>query len=169
MVEKTALENSNNKDIKSVSEQTQSGKFYRIVRFADLLVRYLDITMKKSDLSRLQGIALHDIALHGGTMTPTELSKVLYRSRHEMTNIIDDLERKGQVKREHSLEDRRSINIIITRQGLNSIKKDSQEGDIWVEMALDSLNDTERECLEQLTEKVYENIELKIEKSRLNS
>ena len=158
MVEKMVSEIPERQTVESVSKQIQNAELLRPMQFADLIIRYINIALGKSDLSRLQGITLHNLVLSGGTTTPTELSKMMYRSKHGLTKIVDDLEKKGQVIRKHSLKDRRSINISITSNGIDSVKRDLDEGKVWLEKAMDCLNDDERTSFTNISERVYTNI-----------
>ena len=56
-------------------------------------------------------------------MTPTNISKRVYRSKHAITRSIDILEKDNLVKREPSGDDRRSINVTVTKKGINLVKK----------------------------------------------
>ncbi len=164
MLNKSMSETQDQSTIEALTKKIRYEKFLKPVQYADLMIRYLNIALGKSDLSRLQGITLHNIVLNGGAATPTELSKMMYRSKHGMTNIVDGLEKKGQIIREHSQTDRRSINIRITKDGMESVRRDITDGKVWAEKPMDCLSDAERESLVNLTEKVYNNIKIIIDK-----
>ena len=52
----------------------------------------------------------------------SDLNQILHVSAPTVTGIIDRLEKIGYVKRIHSKEDRRVINIELTEKGLGAIK-----------------------------------------------
>lgn len=56
-------------------------------------------------------------------MTPTNLSKAVFRSKYTITRIVDKLERDGFVMREPEDTDRRVKKVTITRKGIDFIKK----------------------------------------------
>jgi DNA-binding MarR family transcriptional regulator len=56
-------------------------------------------------------------------MTPTELSKGVFRSKHAITRAVDSLEKEGLVAREGIGTDRRTRRVAITKEGLDVIKQ----------------------------------------------
>ena len=61
--------------------------------------------------------------LHLGSMCQGELSRKLLRSTGNMTLVIDNLEKRGLVRRERSSEDRRMITIVLTPTGKERIEQ----------------------------------------------
>jgi DNA-binding MarR family transcriptional regulator len=53
----------------------------------------------------------------GGEMSPSEISKWIFRAKHTVTSMLGVLENIGYVKREPNGDDKRSVNIIITKKG----------------------------------------------------
>jgi DNA-binding MarR family transcriptional regulator len=145
------------KIIESLANQIEATRSLRLAMFADILIRYVEIILKTDDLSRLQGVALHNLVRQGGSLTPTELSKSMFRSKHSMTKIIDTLESKGLVVRNGSLNDRRSMLIQITADGVKRIKQDLKK-EVWIEKAIDVLNESEKVILLNMLNRVHNNI-----------
>jgi MarR family transcriptional regulator for hemolysin len=88
-----------------------------------LLEKYINTRCREYDQNRNRIEVLLTLILHNGTMKPTDLSNVLYRSRQSITQTIDSLERDGLVKRALMDSDRRTKQIVVTRKGLDSIKE----------------------------------------------
>ncbi len=57
------------------------------------------------------------LLFHGGTMTPTAISKWVFRAKHSVTNMLNVLSAKGFIRRKPSTRDHRSVNIIVTKKG----------------------------------------------------
>jgi DNA-binding MarR family transcriptional regulator len=55
-------------------------------------------------------------------MTPTEIAKRVFRSKHAVTRAIDVLEKDGLVRRGTVRGDRRIRKVNITRKGLELIQ-----------------------------------------------
>jgi DNA-binding MarR family transcriptional regulator len=53
----------------------------------------------------------------GLASTPFELSKVLSIDTGLMTRMLDKLETKGLLERSRSVDDRRVVNLVLTRRG----------------------------------------------------
>ncbi|WP_061150987.1 MarR family winged helix-turn-helix transcriptional regulator [Caballeronia arvi] len=89
---------------------------FAINKARNLLVAELDASLKDLDITTQQmGILL---SMRGGvTQTPFELSKLLGIDTGLMTRMLDKLEAKGLLQRARSLEDRRVVNLTLTREG----------------------------------------------------
>jgi DNA-binding MarR family transcriptional regulator len=95
---------------------------------ADVVNRYLDIEVARYPVSRTGFSILHNLVLHGGTMTPTNLSKRVFRSKHAVTRVVDNLEKLGFVRRGTIGSDRRVREVSITKEGLVFMKETSAAG-----------------------------------------
>ena len=115
-------------DIRAQARHLRVDTFLQFIYTADIVNRYLDIQLTKLPASRTGFNVLHNLILHGGSMTPTAISKRVFRSKHAVTRIIDTLEKQGFLKREPIGEDRRIRKVSITRKGLNFIRRTSSEG-----------------------------------------
>ncbi len=72
------------------------------------------------DISLIQWIVL--MKLHEGTArTAGDLCKRMHYDTGAVTRMIDQLEERGYVKRERSLEDRRVVELQLTRSGRSKI------------------------------------------------
>lgn len=115
-------------DIRAQARQLRVDTFLSFIYTADIVNRYLDIQITKLPVSRTGFSVLHNLILRGGSMTPTEISKRVFRSKHAVTRIVDTLEKQDLVKREPIGEDRRIRRVSITRKGLELVKRSSAEG-----------------------------------------
>lgn len=94
---------------------TQSVGF-AINKARNLLVLELDAALKELDISSQQMGILFSLA-NGVAATPFELSKLLGVDTGLMTRMLDKLEDKGLLQRSRSLEDRRVVNLTLTKKG----------------------------------------------------
>jgi DNA-binding MarR family transcriptional regulator len=141
-------------EFKRVSEQIGELNFWRCVTFADTITRYLEITMKKDDISPLHIIALYHLVRAGGSLTPTQLSEAMFRSKHSVTKIMDNLEKEGFIVRDFSSQDRRVTIIRVTESGLEYVKKNQHKGEIRAKQVMDRLEAVEQEKLVSLAGKL---------------
>ena len=148
----------NSDDVARVAKQIESFEFLNCMYFADTLIRYIEIVMKKNVISRLQGQALRYLVLSGNTMTPTKLARLMYRSKHSMTKIIDNLEKQGLVVRDHTGKDRRVTNIKITSSGLDYVVQTYSSGEEWGHKLLDCFPSPEQKKFISMTKTMRENI-----------
>jgi DNA-binding MarR family transcriptional regulator len=94
---------------------TQSVGF-AVNKARNLLAAELDAALKNLGITAQQmGILM---SMRGGeTQTPFELSKLLGIDTGLMTRMLDKLEDRGLLQRTRSLEDRRVVNLTLTRAG----------------------------------------------------
>ena len=92
--------------------------FILFVQTADAVLKYSDAHFyKKARLSSIKYTTLRILAVNGGTMTPSEIARWTLREKHNITTLIDRLERDELIVTERSKKDRRSINVILTDKG----------------------------------------------------
>jgi DNA-binding MarR family transcriptional regulator len=94
---------------------TQSVGF-SINKARNLLITEMDIALKDLDITSQQmGILL---SLHWNVATtPFELSRLLGIDTGLMTRMLDKLEARGLLERSRSIEDRRVVNLELTKEG----------------------------------------------------
>jgi DNA-binding MarR family transcriptional regulator len=94
---------------------TQSVGF-SITKARNLLVTEIDAALKDLGITTQQmGILM---SMRGGVgSTPFELSKLLGIDTGLMTRMLDKLETKGLLERSRSIEDRRVVNLKLTKAG----------------------------------------------------
>ncbi len=141
-------------EFKKVAEQIGELNFWLCVTFADTIMRYLEITMKKDDISPLHCIAMYHLVKAGGSLTPTKLSEAMFRSKHSVTKIMDNLEKEDFIVRDFSSQDRRVTVIRVTAAGLEYVKKNQHKGEMRAKQVMDCLEVAEQEKLVGLTDKM---------------
>lgn len=109
-------------DIREQAAQLRVSAFLSFIYTADIINRYLDIGLSKYPMGRTSFGILHHLILNDGTMTPTDLSKRVFRSKYAVTRTIDELEKHGFVRRGAVSKDRRKIAVHITKVGLEFVK-----------------------------------------------
>src|SRR5271157_2921571 len=149
------------RDIKEANEQIHKLYFTRLVIFADIVNRYSAILINK-DVSWLRTITLHILITRGGRLTPSQLARLLLRSSYSVTKLIRGLKKDGFVRILHNSNDRRSIYVKITEEGLKNVFRDLDNTMIAEAEIKSSLDDEElktmgiilRKLRDQLIEKV---------------
>lgn len=126
-------------DLREMAEMLKGKWFLYITSFADILTRYSEINFKMP----LRFTALSLLIRKGGNLTPTELSQMMFRSKHSITKIIDGLEKDGYVIRVRDKKDRRSLHVRITAKGLNHVRRNIRRGDEHVRELISCLSEDE--------------------------
>jgi DNA-binding MarR family transcriptional regulator len=95
---------------------------FSLVKARNVVIGEMDAVLKDLDITAQQmGIIL--CVGRGIAATPFELSKMLEIDSGLMTRMLDKLEKQGLLARERSVEDRRSVNLGLTEQGVAVMKE----------------------------------------------
>jgi DNA-binding MarR family transcriptional regulator len=150
----TELGNPLTEDFKQTADQIREVNFWLCVTFSDTIGRYCEITMKKDDISPLHAIAMYHLVCGGGTSTPTQLAELMFRSKHSVTKIVDNLEREGFIMRDFSSKDRRVTRIKVTPAGLKYVKQNQNKAELRAKQVMDCLDIVEQKTLTDLMDKL---------------
>lgn len=118
------------REIRTQSQNMKVDTFLSYLYTADIINRYLYMVLAEQKVSRAGFNILHQLILNDGSMIPTDISKKTLRSKYSVTRAIDTLEKQKLVERLPIGGDRRNRRIVITREGLEVVKKatiDSRE------------------------------------------
>jgi DNA-binding MarR family transcriptional regulator len=136
-------------EIETAHQSLLASELLRLITFSDLLQRYAHTKLGPST-HWVEIYALIWLIIKRGCTTHTELAKLLLRSNHKITRIVDKLENEGFVIRENSNEDRRVTNIRITEAGLATISQLIKDNYSIEEQMLGVLGDGKLEHLNQV-------------------
>ena len=131
----------NPKDLNTVSETLRQRPYLYLSSLVDIVWRFQESVLKVP----LRHTALSLLIRKGGSLTPTELARFMFRSKHSITNIIDSLEKEGFVERHRDSEDRRIVNIKITTEGLKHVKERVDNENPIIGKLMSCLNEKETE------------------------
>ena len=127
-------------NIEKMRREILSMDLSRLAVFSDVMNRYVLLRAKGDARTWLRVYAVTFIITRGGKVTPTELAKVLLRSKNSVSQLISGLEKNGLVRRYHTTENRRTVYVEVTSDGLSFIKARLK--------ALKSLEEEIRSCLD---------------------
>jgi|PlaIllAssembly_1097288.scaffolds.fasta_scaffold375398_1 DNA-binding MarR family transcriptional regulator len=91
-----------------------------LISYCDIFDRYLDIRIKQYR-NWVKVNALIYLLNREESCTPSTLAKLMLRSRTGITDLMNNLEKDGLIKRIHSDKDRRSITIKVTSKGIKYV------------------------------------------------
>jgi DNA-binding MarR family transcriptional regulator len=97
---------------------------------------------------------LASLHFNGNALSPTELYDAMLFSSGGMTKILNKLEERNLIKREPSLNDKRSILICLTVEGEILVKECIEKIAKAKQNVFEVLNDEEKENLKNILEKV---------------
>ncbi|MGL4668042.1 MAG: MarR family winged helix-turn-helix transcriptional regulator, partial [Saezia sp.] len=93
-----------------------------LVRSAQMLESRINASLDSLGLQIPEYLAMMVIKFEDGPIRPTELSESLGISRPQITRLLDSLEQRGLITREHSKTDRRALVLMLTSKGGNQLK-----------------------------------------------
>ena len=127
---------------------------------ANKLITY-SRALAKGSLSTAYGMSMGEapvlelLAKTEADASPSELAKQLGYTRSRMTRILDSLEAKGYVGREHDPQDRRRVIVHATEQGRQFAKDRRAEGVNDLVESLSALGEHDTSELLRVLEKAY--------------
>ncbi len=142
------------KSIDLIASEINRREFPYISAFADAVIRYLEIIVRRDRYNRLEWAILIMLVTNRGSLSPATLAKQLLRSQHSITLLVDNLEKLGYVKRERKSNDRRIVDICITNSGIEHILHTLPKADKNWDTLLSELNQDERSFLISLLRKL---------------
>lgn len=105
----------------SPAEERALNTYIRLTRANDTLQAYLKRGGTMQGLTESQFGTLEAL-YHLGPLCQGEIGEKILKSSGNMTMVVDNLEKRGLVQRERSREDRRQIEVSLTREGRQLIE-----------------------------------------------
>jgi MarR family 2-MHQ and catechol resistance regulon transcriptional repressor len=106
---------------RSRSKRTPSLDAYvKLMRAADSITAQLEAGLREAGLTTSQ-FGVLEALYHLGPLTQGELSRKLLKSSGNLTLVVDNLERRELAKRHTRVEDRRCVEVHLTKPGRNLI------------------------------------------------
>jgi DNA-binding MarR family transcriptional regulator len=111
--------------LRSQHAEIKADTFLKFLAVLDVFSRYLDLQYTSKHATRSGFNVLNTLVLNGGTMSPTEISKIIHRSKNATCHVVSTLESRGLVTTVPANGDRRSIDVQITGKGLTLTQQES--------------------------------------------
>lgn len=108
-------------EIQSVRDEIGARQLPQIIHFADVVNRWVHIYLN-ANTDWLRFFALLFLILRGGSLTLSELARLMLRSNYRITRLVDSLEEDGLVVRDRSSTDRRTVRVKVTSAGLETMR-----------------------------------------------
>ncbi len=99
------------------SLQADNSVGFLVKRCGVLMTQVAEERFASLSISFTQWLVLTWLNAHDGHISATRLSRQIGHDMGALTRVIDELERRGYVKRERSRRDRRAVEIAITAPG----------------------------------------------------
>jgi MarR family 2-MHQ and catechol resistance regulon transcriptional repressor len=103
-------------------ERLALSTYLKLTRAGETLWNRLAPGLQRHDLTPSQ-FGVLEALYHLGSMHQRDLGERILRSSGNMTLVIDNLEKRGLVRRERSVEDRRFIQVHLTEEGARLIRR----------------------------------------------
>ena len=103
-------------------ERLALSTYRKLTRASETLWNRLAPGLQRHDLTPSQ-FGVLEALYHLGSMHQRDLGERILRSSGNMTLVIDNLEKRGLVRRERSVEDRRFIQVHLTEEGAHIIRR----------------------------------------------
>ena len=127
--------------------------YINLIRAAESVTSRLSRFLHANELTTSQ-LGVLEVLLHLGPLSQRELGNKLLKSGGNITLVIDNLEKRGLVKRNRQEEDRRFITVHLTKQGQQLISKFFPTHVSAIVNEMSTLTDSEQEELRRLCRKL---------------
>ncbi len=108
---------------KGDSEEVRAlNSYIKLTRAADSVNARLSASVSMKDLTTSQFGVLESL-YHLGSLCQNELGNKILKSNSNMTTVVDNLEKRGLVRRERDQIDRRMIKVHLTPTGHDMIER----------------------------------------------
>ncbi len=134
-------------EVSKRTDKTPLGTLLSMMMSYDVLARYLEVKLKKYQVSLIRFNIMSTLFKNGGEMTPSQIAESVFREKNSVTAVINTMEKQGVVRREPSPEDRRSVKVVITEKGW---KEANRLNPIVQELSREALSCMDREQVENL-------------------
>ena len=105
------------REVSKRTDKTPLGNLLSILMSFEVLARYLEVELKRYEASLIRFNIMSALFINGGEMTPSEIAESVFREKNSITAVINTMQRQGVVRREPSIDDRRSVKVVITDKG----------------------------------------------------
>jgi len=137
----------------TVEEERGLSAFINFMRAADSVVARLDAQIEMGGLTHGQ-FAVLEALLHLGPLNQRDLARKLLRSGGNVTVVIDNLEKRGWVRRERQKQDRRMVIVSLTSAGRRLIARIFPRHAAAITAEMSRLSPDEQEMLRALCRKL---------------
>ncbi len=120
----------------------------------NMVLKCEDIVFPKAGLTTQQHAVLIAIKYINAPAKPTEIARWVDRNVNSITLITDRMEKDGLVKRARDLKDRRTLRLIMTEKGEETLARATLAGWELVQEVLSGLSEGEMRTLVSLLERV---------------
>ncbi len=155
-------------EVSKRTDKTPLGTLLSMLMSFDVLARYLEIELKRNQVSLIRFNVMSALFKNGGEMTPSEISEAVFREKNTITAVLNTMEEQGVVRREPSTNDRRSVKVFITEKGWNEANRLNP---VAQELSREALSCLDKQNIEELVETMRtlrENLLPKVAKSSAN-
>ena len=127
--------------------------YINLVRASDSVLSKIGTQLESEGVTMGQ-FAVLEALLHLGPMCQHTLAEKLLRSGGNMTLVVDNLQKRGWVKRERQEEDRRVVEIHLTPKGRRLISRIFPEHAKVIARVMSELTPAEQEDLRRIARKL---------------
>jgi len=108
-------------------------------------------------LSAIKFMVLQILSANGGTMRPSDIAEWTSRERHNITTLVERLERDQLVRTERNDKDRRFINVMLIDKGRSVLTETVSTAREIVNQTMLSISESDVELLDRLLKTLRQN------------
>ena len=141
-----------NDELRNLAWRSFADTYRTVYSYVNSDLRQYGLTPPQYTVLRIVGTSKN------GSATMTEIGKEMIVTFANVTTVVDNLDKRGLVRRERSTQDRRVVNVRTTEKGLELFQGIRASHRKEISKLLESLSKKEIEELLRLTEKIKTNV-----------
>jgi DNA-binding MarR family transcriptional regulator len=106
-------------DINTISNDVKYSTGIQLVYTGLLMSKYADLVLSRLNLNVPRIILIFTLIMHGGSLKARDLAKLTFRSKQNVSVIIEGLLKNGLVSKQLDAKDHRSSKVVVTRKGMD--------------------------------------------------
>ena len=140
--------------MKDAAQMNENEKTWeRLVVTYTVLERARELELGQAGLSLPQAAAIYFLKTAEGPLTPSKLSRLIYKEPHTLSGLLSRMEAQGLVKKTKDLKRKNLVRVSLTKKGEESFKR--QVNVRTVRNVTSCLSSKELASLNELLDKLY--------------
>jgi len=140
--------------VKDAAQMNENEKTWeRLVVTYTILERARELELGQAGLSLPQAAVIYFLKIAREPLTPSKLSRLIYKEPHTLSGLLSRMEAQGLVKKTKDLKRKNLVRVSLTKKGEEAFKRQLSER--TVTNVTSCLSEKELGTLDSLLDKLY--------------
>ena len=150
---RTSSKQREEEDVESIAAGQGYGRFWSTFNQAYwVVIRAAEAELRALDLTMIQAAVLYWVRTSKEPPTPADLSRLLFRRPHTVSDLLNRMEKQGLVRRKRDSKRKNVSRVVLTEKGEEAFRRQKEVG--AVARILSELTPKESETIQTALEKL---------------